>query len=85
MEYSGQIVRIVPSMGLVYLATAETGNIFSFSLDRLEGYRGQSLGKCGIKLGALVAFRTNQEGHVLIVARPGQALIKASLAASATN
>jgi hypothetical protein len=85
MEYSGQVVRIVPSMGMVYLATADTGKVFSFRLDRLEGYRGESLGKCGIKLGALVAFRTNRDGLVLSVARPGQSLIKAGLAARAAN
>ena len=85
MEHSGQVVRIVPSMGLVYLATADTGRIFSFGLDRLEGYMGESLAKCGIELGALVAFRANREGLVLIAARPGQLLMKAGLAAGALH
>ena len=85
MEYSGQVVRIVPSMGLVYLAAPNTGEIFSFSLDRLEGYSGESLSKCGIALGAQVAFRANQDGLVQIVARPGQSLMKVGLAAGAPN
>ncbi len=85
MELSGQIVRIVPGMGLVYLADPATGKVFSFSLDLVEGYRGESLDKSGIKIGSSVAYRTNHEGLVLSVAKPGQSLKKAGLAVGAAN
>ena len=85
MELSGQIVRIVPSMGLVYLAAPDTGEVYSFGLDRLESYRGESLHKHGIKIGACVAFRTNPDGRVIQVAEPGQALTNSSLAAGSAH
>jgi len=85
MQYSGQIVRIVPSMGLVYVATEGAGKVFSFRLDRVDGYKGESLTSCGIKLGTQVVFRTNNEGLILAVARPGQSLMTAGLAAGAAN
>ena len=85
MELSGQIVRIVPSMGLVYLADTATRQVYSFRLSVLEDYSGESLNKSGIKIGASVAFRTSHDGLVLNVAKPGQLLRKAGLAAGAAN
>lgn len=85
MELSGQIVRIVPTMGLVYLADSSTGRVYSFRLDVLEDYTGESLNKCGIHIGASVAFRASHEGQVHSAARPGKLLKKAGLAAAGSE
>ena len=71
MNHAGQIVRIVPSMGLVYIADSR-GDIFSFGLGAVEGYRGEPLADLGLEIGARLDFHVGQDKQILKVTKSGE-------------
>jgi len=71
MDYSGQIVRIVPSLGLVYVADS-MGAIFSFRLGAVDEYKGEPLSDLGFEIGSALNFRVGDNRQVLQVTRLGK-------------
>lgn len=49
------------------LLEGNDGIVKSFTFDKMEGYRGESLGelkKLGFKAGAIIKFTTNNDGRI---------------------
>jgi len=51
----GVIVRVSED-GLAFLEEADSKRCFAFTFDKIAGYRGQSAGELGLRIGSRVAF-----------------------------
>ena len=52
---TGTIIRVNP-IGLAFAEDKKSKEIYSFTFDKIEGYRGQSVQELGLVLGLKVAF-----------------------------
>ena len=52
---TGTIVRVNP-VGLAYTEDIESKTIYSFTFDKIEGYRGESAEELGLIAGSRIAF-----------------------------
>ena len=52
---TGTIIRVNP-VGLAYTEDLESKDIYSFTFDKIEGYRGESAKELGLIRGSRVAF-----------------------------
>ncbi len=55
---TGTIVRVNP-VGLAYTEDIKTKEIFSFTFDKIEGYRGESAEELGLIAGSRVVFSSS--------------------------
>ena len=60
-EHEGHIARIGMIPGLLYVAEIQTGRVFSMRFGNFLGYRGQTAKEFGLRPGARIRFRVNED------------------------
>ncbi len=65
MQSEGQIIRIVPTMGLAYLAESSTGKVIGFSVNQLKGYGGETFEEMQLAAGTKFWYETDNAGQVI--------------------
>jgi hypothetical protein len=63
------VIRIVPTMGLAYLAELGSGRVIGFSLSQRDGYRGESFEEMGVIPGATFYFEAIPDGRLTSVSK----------------
>ena len=69
MYHEGQIVRVVPTMGLAYLEELSSGRVIGFFLNQLKGFKGETFKESGVVPGALFGFEATSDGRVISVSK----------------
>lgn len=69
MHHEGQIVRIVPTMGMAYLEELSSGRVIGFFLNQLKGFKGETFKESGVVPGAFFAFEATSDGRVISVSK----------------
>ena len=65
MKSEGQIIRVVPTMGLAYLAEMSSDKVIGFSVSQLHGYQGETFEEMQLIPGAKFSFETDPGGQVI--------------------
>ena len=69
MQQEGQVIRIVPTMGIAYLEEHSSGRVIGFSLSQLDGFKGESFQELGVVPGATFHFQATSDGRLLSVSK----------------
>ena len=69
MNQHGQVIRIVPTMGLAYLEELSSGRVIGFPINLVEGFKGDSFQELGVVPGAKFSFKATLDGRMLSVSR----------------